>query len=159
MFLCHQRRHGPGQRVLKGHQARQVIAVPGVVPGAGPQEPQPEAPAELPQVDEQGVGQQARRQRPAAGKQRGAQPLHQEEGRGVHGQGPQAAVSGQPPVPGVVPVTRGGEGHFAEAAVQGVDVDTGPRGERLEAGAVCGGLYWRVRIPTGSCRRNIGDVL
>ena len=128
--------------------------MPRVVPGAGPQQPERQAPAELPQVDEQRVGHQAQGQRPASSQQPGAQPLHQAEGRGVHGQGPQAAASGQPPVPGVVPVAGGREGHLAEAAVQGVDVEAGHCGERAEDGAVRSGLCCGVVIgAAGSCRK------
>lgn len=136
VLLCYKRCHSPGQCVLQGHQSSQVIPITWVVPGTGPQQPQPRPPAELPEVDEHGVGHQTQWQRAALSQQSCPQALNEVDCSSVHRQRPQAAVTWQPSVLGAAPVTHSGEGHLTEAAVQRVHTQTSCSGERTTRDAL-----------------------
>lgn len=138
MLLCDQRRHAPRHGVLQGDQSTQVAAEAGVVPGTGPQQPQAAAPAVLPQVDEERVGQQPQRQPAAPGQQPGPEALHRVDRTAVHGESPQAGVAHQSGVSGGAPVPGGGEGHLAEAAVQRVHIEAGGSREAATRGLPAG---------------------
>lgn len=152
MLLYYKCPHTPGQQVLQGDQSTQVVPKTWVVPRTGPQEHQPQAPEELPQVDEESVGYETERQGPAVGQELGPQALHHIHGSGIHGKCPEAAVTRQPSVLCDAPVPHCGEDHFTEAAMKGVHVEA--KRSRQRARGDISTRIWRSFISkAGSCWR------
>lgn len=155
MLLCYKRRHTPRNSILQSHQSSQVVPITWVVPRTGPQQPQPCPPAELPQVDEHGVGQQTRWQWVLLSQQSASQALHEVYRNGVHRQRPQAAVTCQPSVLSAAPVPHGSEGHLTEAAMQRIHIEAHCSRERTAWDALvwlCWGFILNTRpCHTGNC--------
>lgn len=115
----------PARQVQQRDEAHEVVGVVGVVPGAGSELPEDQAPGELPGVDKADVEGEPPPRAPASPEvQVEVELLHQEAAAAVHQEGPQGRVATQGPVRLLHQVKNRGEDHLIQKAVHPKEQET-----------------------------------